>query len=73
MPTSKLTPTQQVTWDGLLAMGLNPEDYYDFDNNEIIDFPPPTTELLEKLKPIKQRMAESNKRIDELLGESNDH
>ena len=41
MATKKqLTPAQQSTWDGLEDIGLDPEEYYDFDADAIKDFPP---------------------------------
>ena len=43
------------------------EDYYDFEKNEIIDFPLPSLEFLRKVRPIVKRMKEGNKRIDELV------
>lgn len=54
MATKKqLTAAQQSTWDGLESMGLDPEDFYDFDTDTIKDFPPIPAVLRTKLEEIQ--------------------
>ncbi len=51
----ELTPAQESTWVALERMGLNPEDYYDFDADEIIAFPPMPMDLHKKLAEIRRQ------------------
>ena len=51
----RLTPVQQSTWDGLESLGLDPEEYYDFDTDAIKDLPPISSELETKLKEVQHR------------------
>ena len=65
MATQKrLTPAQQSTWDGLESLGLNPEEYYDFDADVIREFPPMPAELQIKLTEIQQRTQKNLDRLE---------
>lgn len=59
----ELTPAQKSTWTALERMGLNPEDYYDFEADEIITFPPIPMDLRKKLAEIRR---ETRQALDEL-------
>lgn len=66
MATKKqLTPAQQITWDALVNMGLEPEDHYDFGANAVRDFPPMPTELGTQLKEIQNRTREALDRLEQ--------
>ena len=68
MATKKrLTPAQQSTWDGLESMGLDPEEYYDFEADAIKDFPPIPSELETALKEIQQRTQRGLERVERRL------
>ena len=68
MATRKqLTPAQQSTWDGLENMGLDPEEYYDFDADAIKDFPPVPAELETRLREIQHRTQRGLGRLEQLL------
>lgn len=70
MATKKsLTPAQQTTWDGLANMGLNPEDYYDFDSDEIKDFPPMSNDLEKKLKAIRRHTRQALDKLEQRLND----
>ena len=65
MATKKqLTPDQQGTWDALKSMGLEPEDYYDFDADSIRDFPPIPAELDTQLKELQDRTRQALDRLE---------
>lgn len=63
----QLTPAQQSTWDGLEGMGLDPEEYYDFDADVIKDFPPIPDELETKLKEIQHRTQRDLEKLERRL------
>ena len=63
----ELTPAQESTWAALERMGLNPEDYYDFDADEIIDFPPLPGDLREKLTKIRCGTRQTLDRLERRL------
>lgn len=66
MATKKqLTPDQQITWDMLNKMGLEPEDYYDFDADAIRDFPPMPAELATQLEEIQNRTRQALDRLEQ--------
>ncbi len=66
MATKKqLTPAQQIAWDALKSMGLEPEDYYDFDADAIRDFPPIPAELGSRLKEIQNRTRQALNRLEQ--------
>ena len=68
MATKKqLTPTQQSTWDGLENMGLDPEEYYDFDADAIKDFPPVPAELETRLREIQHRTQRDLGKLEQRL------
>ena len=66
MATKKqLTPDQRVTWDALASMGLEPEDYSDFDADAIREFPPIPAELGARLKEIQDRTRQALNRLEQ--------
>ena len=68
MATKKqLTPAQQIAWDALKSMGLEPEDYYDFDTDAIRDFPPIPAELDTQLKELQDRTRQALDRLEQRM------
>ena len=51
----ELAPAQESTWMALEGLGLNPEDYYDFDADEIIAFPSMPMDLQKRLAEIRRQ------------------
>ena len=49
----ELTPAQEAMWATLERLGVNPEDYYDFEADEIKEFPPMPIELQKRLAEIR--------------------
>ena len=62
-----LTPAQETTWVALERMGLNPEDYYDFETDEIIAFPPMPMDLQKKLAEIRLQTRHALDRLEQQL------
>ena len=63
----ELAPAQESTWAALERMGLNPEDYYDFDADEIIAFPPIPIDLARKLAEIQSQTRQALDRLEQRL------
>ena len=61
----ELTPAQESTRAALERIGLNPEDYYDFDADEIIDFPPLPMDLQKKLTEIRRQTRQALDRLEQ--------
>ena len=49
----ELTPAQASMWATLERLGVNPEHYYDFDADEMKEFPPMPIELQKRLAEIR--------------------
>ena len=64
-----LTPAQETTWVALERMGLNPEDYYDFEADEIIDFPPMPMDLQKKLAEIRRQTKQALGGLEQQLND----
>ena len=65
--TKRMTKEQEQTWNGLESMELDPEEYYDFDDDEIIDFPPIPSELERQLKGIQRQTRRALSRLEQRL------
>ena len=49
----ELTTAQQAMWAALERLGVDPEAYYDFEADEMKEFPPMPIELQKKLAEIR--------------------